>query len=223
MVGATPLSGVLRGPWGGGAGRSTYGSGQNGACMAVSSTERLAAEPWSTGSFLRPWVLWRRRDRRFRRRSVLVRLRPLQRDRHHASSASRSSSRSSSTGSRSSYVLCGLVAWSRRPASRFGPLMIAAGFANFLSTLSWTTNDVSFTIGQALDFVPPVLFLHVFLAFPTGRLEAARAGDRRGRLRGGDRARARSHGVRRLRAAQPARGHANPDVGLWALRVQLVP
>ena len=31
-----------------------------------------------------------------------------------------------------SYVLCGLVAWWRRPESRFGPLMIAAGFVNFL-------------------------------------------------------------------------------------------
>ena len=38
-----------------------------------------------------------------------------------------------------SYVLCGLIAWLRRPASRFGPLMIAAGFASFLTDLSWTT------------------------------------------------------------------------------------
>jgi len=70
-----------------------------------------------------------------------------------------------------SYVLGGLLAWSRRPESRFGPLMIAAGFVNFLVTLSWTTNDVTFTVGQALDLVPPVLFLHVFVAYPTGRLE----------------------------------------------------
>jgi signal transduction histidine kinase len=69
------------------------------------------------------------------------------------------------------YVLCGLVAWSRRPASRFGPLLVAAGFVNFLTTLSWTTNDVPYTIGQTLDFIPPILFLHVFLAYPTGRLE----------------------------------------------------
>jgi signal transduction histidine kinase len=69
-----------------------------------------------------------------------------------------------------SYVLCGLYAWWRRPDSRFGPLMIAAGFANFISTLSWTTNELTFTLGQALDLLPPVLFLHVFLAFPTGRL-----------------------------------------------------
>ena len=69
-----------------------------------------------------------------------------------------------------SYVLCGLVAWWQRPASRFGPLMIAAGFVNFLAALSWTTNDLSYTVGMLLDLVPPVLFLHVFLAYPTGRL-----------------------------------------------------
>ena len=69
-----------------------------------------------------------------------------------------------------SYILCGLIAWWHRPASRFGPLMIAAGFANFLSSLAWSTNDVVFTFGQSLDLLPPVLFLHVFLAFPSGRL-----------------------------------------------------
>src|SRR5687767_132314 len=69
-----------------------------------------------------------------------------------------------------SYVFCGLLAWSRGPANRFGPLMVAAGFVNFVSTLSWTSNDVTFTVGQALDLLPPVLFLHVFLAYPTGRL-----------------------------------------------------
>jgi len=69
-----------------------------------------------------------------------------------------------------SYVLCGLFAWWRRPASGFGRLMIAAGFATFGSTLSMASSDVPFTIGQALDLLPPVLFLHVFLAFPDGRL-----------------------------------------------------
>jgi signal transduction histidine kinase len=69
-----------------------------------------------------------------------------------------------------SYVLCGLFAWRRRPASRLGPLMIAAGFVNFVSTLVWSTSDVMHTVGQAIDLIPPVLFLHVFLAFPDGRL-----------------------------------------------------
>ena len=70
-----------------------------------------------------------------------------------------------------SYVFCGLIAWWRRPESRFGPLMIVAGFVNYVTTLSWTTNDVAFTVGQVFDLLPPVLFLHVFLAFPSGRLE----------------------------------------------------
>jgi signal transduction histidine kinase len=69
-----------------------------------------------------------------------------------------------------SYVVCGAIAWSRRPASRFGPLMIFAGVASFLSDLTWTTSAIPFTIGQALDLLPPVLFLHVFLAYPSGRL-----------------------------------------------------
>jgi signal transduction histidine kinase len=69
-----------------------------------------------------------------------------------------------------SYVLGGLIAWWCRPASRFGPLMIVAGFANCLTTLSWSDTDVLSTFGQALDLLAPVLFLHVFLAFPSGRL-----------------------------------------------------
>ena len=58
-----------------------------------------------------------------------------------------------------SYVLCGLFAWRRRPGSRFGPLMIACGFVNFVSTLGWATSGVLHTVGQALDLVPPVLLM----------------------------------------------------------------
>jgi hypothetical protein len=69
------------------------------------------------------------------------------------------------------YVSAGLVAWWRRP-SDFGPLMVAAGFTIFASSLSWANGSVLFTIGIAFDLVPAVVFLHVFLAFPTGRLES---------------------------------------------------
>ena len=69
------------------------------------------------------------------------------------------------------YILSGVIAWWRRPQSRLGPLMIAAGFVTFVSTLQWTSLDVPFTVGQTLDLVPVALFLHVFLAFPSGRLE----------------------------------------------------
>jgi signal transduction histidine kinase len=69
------------------------------------------------------------------------------------------------------YILAGVVAWSRRPDSRFGPLMIACGFAMFLSSLGWANATVPHTIGLAFDLLPAVVFLHVFLAFPSGRLE----------------------------------------------------
>jgi signal transduction histidine kinase len=75
------------------------------------------------------------------------------------------------------YIFAGLIAWWRRPESRFGPLMVAAGFAAYLSHLSWTSLalpyaiDVPYTIGLLFVLLPPVLFLHVFLAFPSGRLE----------------------------------------------------
>lgn len=69
------------------------------------------------------------------------------------------------------FILAGVVAWWRRPESRFGPLMIAAGVAWFLTSLSSANLAIPFTIGIAFDLLPPVLFLHVFLAFPSGRLE----------------------------------------------------
>ncbi|MGH3143545.1 MAG: hypothetical protein ACRDO9_10500, partial [Gaiellales bacterium] len=69
-----------------------------------------------------------------------------------------------------SYIVAGLIAWWRRPDSRFGPLMVAAGFVNFLATLDWASADVPYTIGVALDLLAPVLFLHVFIAYPSGRL-----------------------------------------------------
>src|SRR3954462_10309546 len=74
-----------------------------------------------------------------------------------------------------SYILCGVAAWWRRPASRFGPLMVAAGFANFCAILVWSSNAVLFTFGQSLDFLPPIVFLHVFLAFPDGRVKGRTA------------------------------------------------
>ena len=69
-----------------------------------------------------------------------------------------------------SYSVSGLVAWWRRPANRSGPLMLLTGFTTFASTLYWADNTVLHTVGQALDLVVLMLIVHVFLAFPTGRL-----------------------------------------------------
>ena len=66
------------------------------------------------------------------------------------------------------YILGGLIAWSRRPDSRLGPLMIAAGFAMFVSSLQWASAALPYTIGLVFDLLPAALFIHVFLAFPSG-------------------------------------------------------
>ena len=71
------------------------------------------------------------------------------------------------------YVLGGLIAWRRRPESRFGVLMIVAGLAMAVTTFQWSPNRLVFTIGQLVDLLPAVVFAHVFLAFPDGRLRGA--------------------------------------------------
>jgi signal transduction histidine kinase len=68
------------------------------------------------------------------------------------------------------YVFCGLIAWSRRPESPFGRLMVAAGFTPLLSTLSEVDSSFPQTIGGICRLLPVVAFLHVFLAYPDGRL-----------------------------------------------------
>ena len=50
--------------------------------------------------------------------------------------------------------------------------MVVAGFAMFMSALSWSSGQLFWTVGLLCDFLPAVLFLHVFLAFPTVRLDA---------------------------------------------------
>jgi signal transduction histidine kinase len=70
-----------------------------------------------------------------------------------------------------SYSVSGLVAWRCRPRNRFGPLMVLTGLAIFGGSLIWADGDgVLHTVGQALDLVPLVLIVHVFVSFPTGRL-----------------------------------------------------
>ena len=49
--------------------------------------------------------------------------------------------------------------------------MVAAGFAMFVSSFQWASAALPYTIGLAFDLLPAVLFVHVFLAFPSGRLE----------------------------------------------------
>lgn len=70
-----------------------------------------------------------------------------------------------------SFSLSGLVAWSRRPANRFGLLMVLAGFAWFATALTEANSSLPFTIGQLVVNVPFAVVLHLLLAYPRGRLE----------------------------------------------------
>jgi signal transduction histidine kinase len=67
---------------------------------------------------------------------------------------------------------CGLGFWLRRPASRFGPLLAAAGLVWFLP--EWINPGIgsalAFTVGLCLYAACPPLVGHAVLAYPSGRL-----------------------------------------------------
>ena len=69
------------------------------------------------------------------------------------------------------YLVSGLIAWRWRPHNRFGPLMVLTGLGSLVGALSWADAGLLHTIGQAADLVPLILMVHVFLTFPTGRLQ----------------------------------------------------
>ncbi len=121
-----------------------------------------------------------------------------------------------------SFAFAGLVAWHRRPDSRTGPLMIAAGAGACLAILTSANSSVLFTVGIAFDLAAGVLFLHVFLAFPSGRLQAI--GERR--LIGA--AYATAFGLQLVGMALDGFGPDNllavvsePETAGWLLRAQL--
>jgi signal transduction histidine kinase len=69
-------------------------------------------------------------------------------------------------------VACGVAAWVRRPSSRFGMLLVAAGAAWFLRELNnaGVGSPVLFTIGLLTYAVSPALLAHAALAYPSGRI-----------------------------------------------------
>ena len=70
------------------------------------------------------------------------------------------------------YIAAGLIAWWRRPDSRLGKLMVAGGFAIGLSALQLADNLTLTTVGGVFDILPAAIFIHVYLAFPDGRLRS---------------------------------------------------
>jgi signal transduction histidine kinase len=68
------------------------------------------------------------------------------------------------------YIVAGALAWRRRPDSRLGFLMVIAGYVVVLTFLSWSSNDILITVAEVFDLAPPLMFLIVFLTYPSGRV-----------------------------------------------------
>jgi signal transduction histidine kinase len=67
------------------------------------------------------------------------------------------------------WIAAGLIAWQRRPGNRVGPLMTAVGFVGVAQQFYWNA-PIPFTVAQLVSFWPIAVALHLFLAFPSGRL-----------------------------------------------------
>jgi signal transduction histidine kinase len=67
-------------------------------------------------------------------------------------------------------IAAGLIAWSQRPGNRCGPLLVLAGFLWALAGIKGFKNPVTAGIGDSLDGAQDVVFAHLLIAYPTGRL-----------------------------------------------------
>jgi signal transduction histidine kinase len=73
-----------------------------------------------------------------------------------------------------SFIVVGLVAWNRRPQNRVGALMVAVGFAWYVSDLRYTSGSLGFSAADYLTPLPLAILGHLFIAFPSGRVESRR-------------------------------------------------
>ncbi len=65
----------------------------------------------------------------------------------------------------------GIYWWRRRPASRFGPLLVAFGILVWIVTWQLASAPLAFDIGVLAEAPFFVLTFYLFLAFPMGRVE----------------------------------------------------
>ncbi|MGH2838899.1 MAG: sensor histidine kinase [Thermoleophilaceae bacterium] len=67
-------------------------------------------------------------------------------------------------------ITVGLYAWHRRPDERFGPLLVAAGFGWFLTTLAESDDSLVYSVGRVSAWVVEIGLVWLILSFPSGRL-----------------------------------------------------
>ena len=70
-----------------------------------------------------------------------------------------------------SFIASGLVAWGRRPENRTGPLMVLVGFTWFITGVSATNSPWPFTLSILFGDLFLAIFVHLLVAYPSGRLE----------------------------------------------------
>ncbi|HLG07449.1 MAG TPA: sensor histidine kinase [Gaiellaceae bacterium] len=69
-----------------------------------------------------------------------------------------------------SFLAAGLIAWLRRPGNRLGPLMVATCFALLARQFRYSHDSLEFTVFFLVGELGYVLYTHVALAYPSGRV-----------------------------------------------------
>jgi signal transduction histidine kinase len=67
-------------------------------------------------------------------------------------------------------IAVGLYAWHTRPDERFGPVLVAAGFGWFLTTLAESSDSLVYSIGRVSGWIVEIGLVWLILSFPSGRL-----------------------------------------------------
>ena len=75
----------------------------------------------------------------------------------------------------SSFILAGLIGWTRRPQNRTGMLMVGVGFGVLIGVLGEANHPIPFTLGALFGSLFIAAFVHLLLAYPSGRLLSRRA------------------------------------------------
>jgi PAS domain S-box-containing protein len=75
----------------------------------------------------------------------------------------------------SSFILAGLIGWTRRPQNRTGMLMVAVGFGVLIGVLGEANHSIPYTLGALFGSLFIAAFVHLLLAYPSGRLLSRRA------------------------------------------------
>jgi len=69
-----------------------------------------------------------------------------------------------------SFLVAGLIAWLRRPDNRLGALMVATGFALLARQFRYSHDPLAFTVFFLIGELGYVMYTHVALAYPAGRV-----------------------------------------------------